>query len=300
MSLFRKGRELILPNKKVRSGLKNQWVGFFFVLPSLMGVLVFVLLPFADAANRSFREAMSSKFVYFKNYGTVFYNEAFKLAVSNTLRFIAYCIPMLVALSLLMAVLVSKGRHKPALFKTSLLIPMAIPVASVVLIWQLMFHQNGLLSGFVGAMGYGRVNWLKSEYAFWVLVFTYIWRNLGYDMILWLAGLSNISTYLYEAAAIDGAGAFQQFFYITLPNLTTTLFTILVLSLLNSFKVFREAYLISGDYPHGSIYMLQHLFNNWFTALDMDKLSAGAVIVSIVIFAVILIFKNIWGKEEGF
>lgn len=240
---------------------------------------------------------MSNNFVYFKNYNTVFNNEAFLSATKNTIRFICICIPLLVVFSLILAVLINNLKQKD-LFKTTFLIPIAIPVASVVLIWKIVFHQNGLLNRFIELIGYTRIDFLKTEWAFSVLVISYIWRNIGYDMILWLAGLSNISLSLYEAASIDGAGGIQKFFKITIPNLIPVLFTIIVLSLLNSFKVFREAYLIAGDYPHSSIYMLQHLFNNWFSRLDIDKLCAGATIISLVVLIFILILQKIWGSEQ--
>ena len=117
-------------------------------------------------------------------------------------------------------------------------------------------------------------------------------------MVLWLAGLSTISPAIYEAAKVDGASSWQQFTKITIPQLLPTLFTIVVLSLLNSFKVFREAYLIAGDYPHDSMYMLQHLFNNWFVSLDIDKLSAAATIVAGVILILILLLQRTWGGDE--
>lgn len=130
---------------------------------------------------------------------------------------------------------------------------------------------------------------MQSSAAFWVLVGSYIWKNLGYDVILWMAGLANISTDIYEAAAIDGAGAWTAFTRVTLPNLLPSLYTITVLSFLNSFKVFREAYLVAGDYPHSSMYLLQHLFSNWFRELSMDKLAAATVLVAAVILLLILL-----------
>ncbi|MGL6173460.1 MAG: carbohydrate ABC transporter permease, partial [Cellulosilyticaceae bacterium] len=142
------------------------------------------------------------------------------------------------------------------------------------------------------------IDWMKTDWAFWVLVASYIWRNIGYNMVLWLAGLSNISPTVYEAARVDGANAWQQFAKITIPQLLPTLFTIVVLSLLNSFKVFREAYLVAGDYPHDSMYMLQHLFNNWFTSLDIDKLSAAATLMAAVIFILILLLQKAWESED--
>lgn len=121
---------------------------------------------------------------------------------------------------------------------------------------------------------------------------SYIWKNLGYDIVLWMAGLAGISENIYEAARVDGAGEWQCFWKITLPNLKTSFYTITVLSFLNSFKVFREAYLVAGDYPHESIYMMQHLFNNWFRNFSFDKMAAAAVLESLVLLALILLFQK--------
>ena len=119
---------------------------------------------------------------------------------------------------------------------------------------------------------------------------------MGYDMILWLTGLNDIPVSLYEAADIDGAGAFAKFRRITLPMLVPTMLMIGVLSFINSFKVFREAYLVAGDYPDNSIYMLQHVFSNWFVSLDIQKMSAAAVLLIAVFLGVILPFIR-FGRE---
>ena len=139
---------------------------------------------------------------------------------------------------------------------------------------------------------------MNSPAAFWVLCGSYLWKNLGYDIVLWMAGLSGIPTQIYEAAQVDGAGEWKIFCKITFPSLLPSLYTISVLSFLNSFKVFREAYLVAGDYPNESMYLLQHLFNNWFRDLSFDKLSAGAVLVAAVILGLILLLQRIWNWEE--
>ncbi|MDU6358786.1 MAG: carbohydrate ABC transporter permease [Zhenhengia sp.] len=287
-------QEPIWQNKK-KSDLK---VALCFLLPSLIGVMVFIFIPFIDVIRRSFFGAMSGEFVGLKNYATIFQNNAFKLAGGNTLKFTLICIPLLVIASLGLALLINAIGKKAQLFKMTFLLPMAIPVASVVLLWQVLFHQNGLLSRGIIALGGQRVDWMKTDWAFWILVASYLWRNIGYDMVLWLAGLSTISPAIYEAARVDGANSWQQFTKITIPQLLPTLFTIVVLSLLNSFKVFREAYLIAGDYPHDSMYMLQHLFNNWFVSLDIDQLSAAATIVAGIILILILVLQKTWGGDE--
>lgn len=271
-------------------------MGLLFAAPSLAGVGLLILVPFADVIRRSFFESIGGGFVGLRNYAAVLQSDAFRLAAANTLKFVAICIPLLVLLSLLLAVLVYSLKRGQDLLKAGFLLPMAVPAASVVLIWKLFFHENGLLNGLVLSLGGTPVDYMHTQAAFWVLIVSYLWRNLGYDMILWMAGLSGIPAALYEAASLDGAGRATMFFRITLPNLTTVLFTIFVLSLLNSFKVFREAYLVAGEYPHTSMYLLQHLFNNWFLSLDVDKLCAGAVLTAAVIFVLILLLHKAWGE----
>lgn len=270
---------------------------FLFLVPSLIGVSIFVLIPFIDVVRRSFCGAMSGEFVGLQNYVTVFANKAFQLAAGNTLRFVGICMPLLIGLSLLVALILYRQAERAAFFKTTFLIPLAIPVASVVLLWRMVFHSKGLLSALVVRFGGQATDWMNSGWAFWVLVASYLWKNLGYDIVLWLAGLSSISPSIYEAAAVDGANTWKVFTRITMPNLLPSLYTITVLSFLNSFKVFREAYLVAGDYPHSSMYLLQHLFNNWFRDLQMDKLSAAAVLTALIIMGLILLLRRAWEEK---
>ncbi|WP_271716063.1 carbohydrate ABC transporter permease [Anaeromicropila herbilytica] len=273
--------------------MKKVRTAYLFLAPSFIGVAVFVLIPFLDAFRRSFYEAMSGKFVGLKNYSIVLHNEAFLLAAKNTGKFLGICIPLLLTISLLFTVMLGSIKKKGEFFKTTFLIPMAIPVASVVLLWKVFFHKSGLINVVITAFGGTAIDFMNTDKAFYVLVFSYIWKNTGYDMVLWLAGLSGISVSLYEAAKMDGAGAFARLRYITIPELLPTIYITAVLSMVNSFKVFREAYLIAGDYPHESIYMLQHIFSNWFVSLDIQKMCTGAVIMAGVILLFILLLQII-------
>ncbi len=276
---------------------KNFFPGILSLLPSFVGVSIFVLVPFLDVIRRSFCSAITNQFVGIENYKTVFHNTAFRQATGNSLRFTVICIPLLLVLSLLLALVIWHFKGKFLQLKNVYLIPMAIPVASIVVLWKYLFHEEGLFNGMLAlfhgkAIGWIGIDWMNTKASFWVLVFTYIWKNIGYDMILWLAGLAAIPKSMYEAAEVDGAGEWMSFWFITLPNLLPSFFTIMVLSLLNSFKVFREAYLVSGDYPEEHMYLLQHLFQNWFRNLSLDKLSAAAVLVFFFIFVLILIMKK--------
>lgn len=278
-----------------RSSISRNKKAYLFLAPSLTGVTVFVLIPFGDVVLRSFQQAVGGRFVGFQNYIEVLNNQAFRLALKNTARFLGVCIPLLLLISLGTALLVHNAPNS-GLYKTSILLPMAIPVASIVLLWKIVFFKTGLLSQWAVQAGFQARDWIQGDSAFGVLVFTYLWKNTGYDMVLWLAGLDGIAKEYYEAAEVDGAGEWQKFLYITMPELKSTVFLAAVLSVVNSFKVFREAYLIAGDYPHESIYMLQHLFNNWFLSLDLQKMSAASVLL---LFAAVILAVLWSGKRRA-
>ena len=279
-------------------GRKGQILQALFVLPGFLGVAVFILCPFLDVVRRSFLSAVTEAWVGLLNYRTVFTNEAFLLAGKNTLRFIGVCIPLLLLISLGIAIFLQKQVHSSQVLKTAFLIPMVIPVCAVALLWKIFFHEQGLLNGILHQFGIQGADWLNGPTAFWVLVITYIWKNLGYNIVLWLAGLSAIPSNVYEAARVDGAGEWKCFAHITLPNLLPVFYMVTILGFVNSFKVFREGYMVAGNYPHESMYLLQHLFNNWYQNLDFDKMAAGAVVMALVIFAAIVVLHRMWDHES--
>lgn len=274
----------------------KKWRGALWVLPSLAGVLVFYFVPYVDVVRRSVTQNSGESFAGMRNFRDLFQNDAFLLAAGNTLKFMAVCIPLLLAVSLLLAAAVLRCRLAD-FYKWVFLLPMALPAVSVALVWKLVFHGHGILNALLEAAGRAGTDWLHSPAAFGVMVVSYLWRNTGYNMVLWMAGIRQIDESIYEAARMDGANEIQIFTHMMLPNLRQILYTVSVLSLLNSFKVFREAYLVAGSYPDDSMYMMQHLFNNWFGALALDKMSAASVLLSLVILAFILGLHRVWGKE---
>ena len=284
-----------LRNKKRKTAWKEV---VCFLFPGFLGVALFVFLPFADVVRRSFSTAVTGEWAGLQNYKQVFNNQAFLLAAKNTLRFVGVCLPLLITISLLLAYGLSKSKYRNFL-KSAYLLPMAIPAAAVVLIWKLLFDRQGLLNGIAEGLGGSGVDFMGTGAAFWVLVVSYLWKNLGYTVVLWLAGIMGIPEGILEAARVDGAGEWTCFFKIILPNLKPTLYTITVLSFLNSFKVFREAYLVAGSYPQESMYLLQHLFNNWFLNLEMDKMAAAAVLTAGVLLIFILLLQFLWDRKEG-
>ena len=155
------------------------------------------------------------------------------------------------------------------------------------LLWQVLFHYNGVVNEITAIFGADKVDWLKSDYNQLVVLLLFLWKNLGYNMILFLAALSNIPKDVLEMATLEGAGAVKQFFVIKLRYISPSLLFVTILSLINSFKIFREVYLLTGNYPYGNLYLLQHYMNNMFRNLDYQKLSTAALLMAAVMAVVI-------------
>ena len=276
-----------------------------FLAPSFIGVCIFFIVPFGVVIYYSMIDSpLHHNFVLLENFKNVLTNSAFKQAAKNTLTFSVTAVPLAVVLSILLASLLEQKIPGKSYFRTFFLSPMMVPVASIVLIWQVMFHYNGAVNEFLRIFGIEKIDWLKSNtFSQSVVVTLFLWKNLGYNMILFMAALNNMPNDLLEVADIEGAGSLYKFFKIKLRYLSPTILFVTILSLINSFKVFREVYLLSGDYPAGDLYMLQHFMNNTFRSLDYQKLSSAAVVMAIVmimIIAILFIIENRYGKDvEG-
>ena len=287
-------------NVKIRDFLAS----LCFSGPSFLGMLMFFVAPFCVVIYYSFiAGALDHSFVGLKNYINVWNNGAFQIAVKNTAVFSGLSVPLAVVLALVLALMLECRIPFKSQFRTFFLSPMMVPIASIILIWQVLFHYNGVINEFLQVFGADKIDWLKSDYCMVVIVVLFLWKNLGYNMILFMAALSNIPRELLEVAEVEGASAAYQFFHIKLRYLSPTVLFVTILSIINSFKVFREIYLLSGDYPYEGLYMLQHFMNNMFKHLDYQRLSAAAVLLAIVIvilIALLFFVENIFGKDvEG-
>lgn len=276
----------------------------FFLIPSLLGVAIFFIIPFGVIGYYSLiNDPIQREFVFLDNFKALLHNDAFLLAVKNTFLFSAIAVPLAVILALGLALLLECKIPGKSKFRTFFLSPMMVPIASVVLIWQLFFHSSGIVNQFLAAFKIEQIEWLKSSYAPLVIILLFLWKNLGYNMILFMAGLSNIPKTLVEVAEIEHANFWFKFIHIKLRYLSPTLFFVTLLSIINSFKVFREVHLLAGDYPYESLYMLQHFMNNTFKSLDYQKLATAAILMAVVmigIIAILFVCENYFGKDvEG-
>jgi multiple sugar transport system permease protein len=287
-------------NKRSRD-LINGWL---WLAPSFLGVAVFYIVPFFVIVYYSLIDNVFQRnFVFLDNFIALFQNQAFLVAAANTLRFSLIAVPLAVVLSLLIALKLEARIPLKSQFRTFFLSPLMVPVASVVLIWQVLFHHDGAVNELLTMFGTDKIDWLQSDYNQLVVVILFLWKTLGYNMILFMAALSNIPRELLEVADVEGAGPIYKLFAIKLRYLSPTMLFVTILSLINSFKVFREAYLLTGDYPYGGLYMLQHFMNNIFRSLDYQRLAAAAVtmaVAMIIIIAVLFMVENRYGRDvEG-
>ena len=260
---------------------------------------MFFVVPFGITLKMSLSESMgSSKFVGLKYYQDVLKSAAFKLAAKNTFKFFGVALPYILILSLLIALLLFRNLKKYDIFRTFFVFLLVLPVSSVVLFFQIVFSDLGVVNGVLEHLGMRAADW-TGEQAFWVLLILYLWKNTGYNVVLFLAALNSVPPDLYEAASLDGAGWWKKLTRITLPMIAPHTRFILVISIVNLFKSFREAYILFGDHPDQSIYMIQHFMNNNFINLNYIRLSVGAALVFLVIFVLVGLLLTLRDKDEG-
>ena len=223
------------------------------MLPGFLGIVVFVLLPFGDVVRRSFTTAVTGQFNGIQNYRTVFENQAFLLAVKNTLNFTLVCIPLLVFSGFVAALLLNTLQNKRWI-KSIYLFPLAMPTATIVLVWKMFFYRQGFLNLLLTRIGQQTGLWeqvcldyLGTPAAFWVLVGSYIWKNMGYTVVLWLAGLMGIPKGLLEAARVDGAGHFYIWGKLMMPLVKPVMATVALINFKGAWSDFQGPLLYLSD-----------------------------------------------------
>lgn len=271
------------------------WV---FLSPSLIGFAVFYLVPFGMALLESLlNRTPEIAYAGLDHYRGLLDSASFRKAAANSLYFTAVSVPVLIGLSLALAMLVNGSVFARRWLQTSIVLPLVVPVASVVTFWRVMTDWDGGLNGWLDKEGVNRIDWMNSEWSMAVIAAIFIWKNLGYMMILFLAALQGIPRSYYETARIEGAGELRAFARITIVYLRPTMLFVVLISIINSFKVFRETYLIAGDYPYDRMYLLQHYMNNTFMSLDLPKLSAASVLM---VGCIAMLVSGLLARERRF
>lgn len=268
---------------------RNRWY-WFFLLPSLLGVMLFYTVPFLYSLYYAVIDNMGDRrFVGLKNFSDTLRNSLFQNAAWNTVKIMSVCVFWSMGLALLLALCLQKLKRGRILATLILLLPMVVPSGTIVFFWKTLFDENGLWTKFLLQLGVAHETAVVGSWEFIILVVIFLWKNVSYNVILFWSGLNWIPKLYYEQMEMEGAGAWKQFTNITWVYLTPTTFVVLLMSIVNSFKAFKEVYMLYGPYPTPEVYMLQHYMNNQFQSLNMQKLSSAAYILFLVLGILLLL-----------
>jgi multiple sugar transport system permease protein len=267
--------------------------------PLMAGIIVFFVYPFSILIQYSFTFGVGgAEFAGMSTYVSVFNSAAFRLAFGNTVRFLLIGVTLNMALSFLLALLLRQSFRGAALFRSVILFPLFLPVAVVVVVVTMFFSDSGLVNAALLRLGAPIVDWLGSPTAFWLVLGLYIFKSIGYNVILLLAGMQTIPKDLYELADMEGAGGVRKVFGVTIPLLVPTLFFVFIISVMNSFRSFRDVFILGGKYPHDSLYMLPHFINNNMHNLNYQRLAVASVFTLLAIAAVTAVIYSLESRWE--
>ncbi len=235
--------------KMGRRRKKEIITGYLFILPLFLGLGVFHFYAFFNNIWISLtdRKALSEgKFIGLKNYIKVFQDDNFRQSLGNTVLYVLICVPCILVIATVLAVMLNSRIRGKGIFRTLIFFPLVTAPSAIALTWRWLLNTRyGMINSILRAFGRGEVDWLiDKHYTLYSCAVVIIWAAIGYQVIVILAGLQNISVTYYEAARIDGAGGVKQFFYITLPLLTPTLYFVLTLAVISMFKEFEIVYML--------------------------------------------------------
>lgn len=260
-------------------------IAFWLLIPHLAGVMVFYLIPFVWSVFQSFDTASG---IGIENYIALFGNEAFRLAIGNTLLLTLFTVPLLIVVSLAVALYVHQFMKSGFLVLHAFVLNYAIPTASIAYVWTLLFGDFGFVNVWLGRfLGMPYHNWHDGILLYVPVVSFFLLRYAAYPIIIFIGGLQALPRPVYEAASIDGASRTKKFLYLTLPLLIPEILFIAILGFFFNFKMYKEAYALFGAYPPKVIYLVQHFMNNQFQKLNLDTLTASATVMALAIAVVI-------------
>ena len=280
---------------------RKKKIVWLLLLPGLLGILAFYVVPFFGGIWSSLHDGtFEDNFVGFANYAKVWQNPMFQLGLKNTWILSLLCAPVIWLLAFLLAAMLRVLRERSTAFRNILLLPYLMPSSALLLIWLLMFDYGGVMNRLAVALAGQRVLWLEGDALRIPVILLYVWKNLGFSVVLFSSALSAVHPSLYEFAAMEGAGWWTQTFRITLPQVLPTAFLVFVLAWVNAFKIFKEVYFISGSYPTEAIYTLQHYMNNRYASLNYQDVTASAYLFAVgvmALFALMYMSKAVRGAE---
>lgn len=279
-----------------------------FLLPNLIGFLIFTLLPVVAALLISLTDwnlLQPPKWVGLKNFVTLAQDPLFRKVLGNTAIYVLGTVPVQMILALLVAMALNQGLPGTLFFRAAFFMPVVTSAVAIALVWRWIYNADfGVLNSFLYMLGVSDPpNWLTStRWALPSVMIMSVWQQIGFSMVLFLAGLQGVPEHLYEAARIDGAGPFQRFLFITVPMLTPTTFFVFVINIINSFQVFDQAFIMTGGGPaNATNTIVYNIYQNAFQFFKMGYAAAMAWVLFAIIFIVTVVqfrFQSRWVHYE--
>jgi multiple sugar transport system permease protein len=298
---------------RLRLGNRGGLAGYFFVAPSLIFLLAFVIVPIFGALYYSLTDydLMSApKFAGLKNYRNLLSDTRYPRSVTNTLYFAFGTVPTGVVTSLLLAALINRHIRGIYTFRALFYMPVVSSFVSVALIWLWLYEpQFGLLNEVFESVGLPRLKWLRSApTAMLAIILMSVWKNMGLNMVIYLAGLQGIPPHLYEAAEIDGAGRLSTFWRITLPMLAPTTFFVVIVYFIGALQLFVQVFIMTtgannetfGGPLDSTISVVILVYVNAFAYLKMGFAAAMSFVLFIVIAAITVINARLLKYDVGY
>lgn len=286
---------------KMRS--RASFTPYLFILPYLVFFVLFRLGPSLAGLGISFtnwQAVRPPQYIAFANFSAMGRDSLFSAAFSNTVFFVVITVPALIILSLALALFLNQSRRGRTLGRVAVFMPFVIMSTVVGVLWTWILDKDfGLMNAYLNVFGIQDVPWLVSEgTAMYGVILTTVWWTVGYNMVLFLAGLQDIPTELYEAARIDGARSWGVFRFVTLPMLAPTTFLVLMLTVINSFQVFDQTYVMTGGGPGTStLTLVQYIYT---TSFQFQKFGYGSAIALILFGLLVLVaFFQIRAHRRG-
>ena len=270
-----------------------------FLLPGMLGLLVFYVLPFFGGIYFSVTDGTrQNAFVGMANYLSVWQNQMFRLGLVNTLQLSLICAPLIFVSSFLLAGMLKGLGERSKGYRNVLLLPYLMPSAAMLILFLLLFDYGGPVNRALQALGMPRVLWKESGAMRVPVIALYVWKNLGFSVVIFSSALQAVPGALYEYAQLEGASRLRQEISITLPMISPTAFLVFVLAWINAFKIFKEVYFIGGSYPDMSCYTLQHFMNNMFQRLNYQYVTTAAYSFAVIVLALFGVLSAIEARRR--
>ena len=283
---------------------KYEWSAYAYLFPALIIILVFHVLPIFYAMVISVHSGGMTN--YFKNFAGlsnfkyVLTNKHFWYSMWNTVYYVAGTVPAQIFLSLFIAILLNQKIKGLETYRVIYFLPVITSVNAISIVWKYIYQKYGVLNSFVGFLtGMPGPDWLMdTAWAMPAIIIMSIWKGLGYNVIIFLAGLQNVPPSLYDAAKIDGAGRWKTFWNVTWPMISPTTFFVMIMSTISSFQVFAQVYMMTGGGPQESTtVVIYYLYQLAYVEHKMGRASALAFILFLIIFAITYLQKKFTAKR---